>query len=438
MKPAILLIRAGFDRGQGRNYRPWVLMEPLGLAILAALTPPAFRVQVADDRCERVPLDAAVDLVAISCCTFSVLRAYALAAAFRARGIPVVLGGFHPTLAPEEAARHADVVATGDAEATWPLILEDFLRGTLKPRYGVPGAPPCLGVRPDRSVLGGRRYLPIQLVQFGRGCRNRCEFCAIGAFHGGAYVSRPVPEVLAEIRESGRRRVFFVDDNLMTSRPACVALLEALVPLNIRWSSQIDIACADDPGLLALMRRSGCQSLTIGIESLDPGNLQAMHKPLNRPERYAGQLERLRRAGIMIYGSFLFGYAGDGPGSFAATARFAGREGLFLANFIPLMPLPGTPLYQRLHGEGRLIRPEWWLEPGFNWMQPLLEPAGMSSAELAQGCLAARRRFNGLGSLLRRLVKAPAHHRRLDNLVAFLAGNLLNRLDLAAKYRANT
>lgn len=432
----LLLVRAGFNRGQGRPYQARVLMEPLGCAVVAALTPEEWEVLFFDDRCEVTPLDLDVDLVALSSCTFSAIRAYDIAAAYRQRGIPVVLGGYHPTLVPEEAERHADAIVLGDAEAHWGALLADLAAGGLKPRYGEACKAPCPGVRPDRSIFRGKRYLPIRMVQFGKGCRSRCDFCAIRAFYGPGYAHRPVEEVVAEIRETGSRRIFLVDDNLMTDVEAFKALLRALVPLRIRWSTQIDLGCADDPEVLQLLQESGCQSLTIGIESLDPATLKHMAKGWNRQDDYERQLARLHGAGIMVYGCFVFGYPRDTPETFRRTARWAVEQKLFLANFMPIMPLPGTPLYDRLVQEGRLACEHWWLDPRFRWLDALVQPEGMSAEALSTGCREARRIFNSPWAKLRRLWKAPHHTRNLDNLWVYLLANLLAGRDRRAKYEA--
>jgi radical SAM superfamily enzyme YgiQ (UPF0313 family) len=426
----ITLIRPRFAEG----YQTQARMEPLALGILAALTPPEHRVRVVDERIEPVDLEAPADLVALSVCTFSARRGYALADAFRARGVPVVLGGFHPTLAPEEAAAHADAVAVGDAEHTWPRLLADAAAGRLGARYGDAASGPALGVPPDRAAFRGKGYLPIRLVQYGRGCPRACEFCSIRAFYGGGVRHRPVEEVVAELSGPGPRRVLFVDDNLLGDRAAFRALLEAITPLRLRWSSQLDLSLADDPALLALARRSGCQAVTIGLESLSEENLRQMGKGWNHAAGFAARLGALRRAGIMVYGTFVFGYDQDDPATIRRTLAFALAERLFVANFNPLMPFPGTPLLARLRAEGRLVHDRWWLTPGHRWHDALVRPRRMTADELTDGCRAARQAFHGLGAIGRRLF-SRAHLASLDNLVVYLAANLVSRRDIQAKAR---
>lgn len=426
----IVLIRPRFAAG----YRSTTVMEPLALAVLAALTPPGHEIQVADEQLGENALDRQADLVALTVCTFSARRAYAIAADYRKRGVPVVLGGYHPTLLPDEALEHGDAVVTGDAEASWPRVLEDAADGRLRRLYAPTTPGPMAAVAPDRSIFAGRSYLPIRLVQFGRGCPHHCEFCAVRAFYGGTVRFRPIDAVLEELVAFRRGRVFFVDDNLLSDRDRFKSLLEALLPLQLRWSGQVDLGIADDPELLALARRSGCQNLTIGFESLNGENLRQMGKEHNLAENYAARLTRIRRAGIMIYGTFLFGYDHDDLSAIDRTLEFALHQKLCLANFNPLQPIPGTPLHERLQREGRLVYDRWWLQPDYRWHEALLHPRRMTAAQLTDGCRRARETFHSLPAIVRRL-PSRAHLASMDNLATYLAANLVSGRDIRAKAR---
>jgi radical SAM superfamily enzyme YgiQ (UPF0313 family) len=426
----ITLIRPRFSEG----YRSPAVMEPLALAVLAALTPKEHEVRAVDERLGETPRDAGTDLAAISVCTFSARRAYEIAADYRKRGVPVVMGGFHPTLLPEEALEHADAVVAGDAEASWPRVLGDAASGRLRRLYAPAMPGPLEAAQPDRSIYEGRDYLPIRLVQFARGCPRSCEFCSIRAFYGGRVRHRPVAAVVEEIESCRSRRVLFVDDNMMSDHDALRSLMEAMLPLKVRWSAQMDAGIADDPGLLALARLSGCQSLIIGFESLDGGNLRQMGKGWNRASEFASCLGRIRNAGIMVYGTFLFGYDNDEPDVIDRTLEFALKQKLCLANFNPLQPIPGTPLYERLSGEGRLVYDRWWLEPAYRWHEALLHPRSMTAGQLTEGCRRARESFHSLPGIIRRL-PSRAHFGSLDNLAVFLKANLVSGMDIRAKSR---
>ena len=296
-------------------------------------------------------------------------RAYEIADDARARGVPVVLGGMHPTLLPDEAALHADAVVTGDAETVWAGIVRDAHEGRLRPRYDAPPGPPQIGgVLPRRDLYRGKGYLPLSLLQLGRGCRFACEYCAVGEYFGHQAWTRPVDEVLAEIRAQDRRNLFFVDDNLIADRPAVKALLRALIPLRVRWVSQASIDQVRDPELLDLFAESGCLGNVIGFESLDPDDLAAMGKRHNLVafDRYAEAVATLRSRHLQTWAAFLLGYEHETPDSVAATCEWAIAQRFTFAAFNVLMPYPRTPLYARLAEEGRLLYDgRWWLHPEY-------------------------------------------------------------------------
>lgn len=409
-------------------------MEPLCFAILKALTPAAVETVLYDERLEAIPCDEPTDAVAMTVETYTARRAYQIAAEYRRRGVPVIMGGYHPTLLPEEVAEHADAVVLGDAEGLWAQVVDDLAAGCLQPRYEQGDFAPLAGVTPDRSIFAGKRYTPMLLVQYGRGCKFNCDFCSIRAFYGPNLRQRPVDEVVAEIAEAGRRHVFFVDDNLFVDVDKARELFSALIPLRIRWSCQISIDIARDPELIALMRRSGCMSVLIGIESLDPANLKQMRKGWNlKWGDYDSMLGRFRDAGIMLYGTFVFGYGGDTSAAFMPAVEFSIRNRFLLANFNPLTPTPGTTLFARLQREGRLIHERWWLDPEFRYGDATYHPANMSAAELTAGCYRARTAFNTFGSILRRLLDRRANLRSPYRVGIYLLANLISRREIHAK-----
>jgi radical SAM superfamily enzyme YgiQ (UPF0313 family) len=321
-------------------------MEPKALAVLAGLTPPGHEVAAVDDRFEPLPLDERWDLVALTVGTWEAKRAWEIAAAFRARGATVVAGGYHPSLCPEEAAEHVDAVAVGDAEGCWPAIVEDARAGRLRPVYrAAPGAP---SARPDAAVLRRKGYAPVTVVQYGRGCRHACDFCCVRALHPRGLEHRLVDDVVEEVAAGGRRRVFFCDDNLAADPGRARALLGAIGPLGLRWTTQASLDLADDRPLLSAFARAGCQALVVGLESLDDANLRQMEKGWSRAEDYAAKLAAIRDHGIMVYAGFVFGYDGDRPDAFARALEFALEQRLFIANFNQLQPYPGTPLFERV------------------------------------------------------------------------------------------
>ncbi len=429
----IALIKPGLGAVAGRPYQSKACMEPLALAVLAGLTPLDAEITVFDDRYEVVPFDQPFDLVGITVTTFTAQRSYEIAEAYRSRGIPVVLGGIHPTLLPDEALEHADSVVVGEAEGLWPKILEDLQRGSLARTYRNASPPNLSGLRPDRSMFKKKRYAPIGLVQFSRGCHFNCDFCSVRAVTSGKVRYRPVEDVVAEIEESRRRFILFVDDNITAEPSRAKELFRALIPLRIRWATQISMDFLDDPEFLPLMVESGCVSLQIGLESLNKNTLKQMKKGWSRAENYAEKLAIIRRHGIPVSGMFVFGYDGDRPEDIDRTVDFAVDQKLFLANFNDVHPYPGTRLYQRLQNEDRFTHPKWWIDPTYRFGEAPFHPRGMTSNALAEECFSARRKFHSIRSILYRSLEFKANAKNPLRLLIYLLTNLASRQDILRK-----
>jgi radical SAM superfamily enzyme YgiQ (UPF0313 family) len=422
-----------FVRPNMSPHRSSDALEPLVFGILSALTPPEIDRSLCDERLEEIPFDAPADLVAITVETFTARRAYQIASRFLQRGVPVVMGGYHPTLRPLEASQFASSVVVGDAEGVWPEILADARRGRLQRIYQRP-LPPLAGLTVDRSIFRGKPYRSVALVQFGRGCRYACDFCSIHAFYGSSLRWRPVDEVVAEIDGVRNRHVFFTDDNLFNDRRQLELLLAAVSPLRIRWSCQTSLDVAADPELVGRMACAGCVAVMIGFESLDDGNLRQMKKLWQRRlGPYDELVQVFRRAGIMVYGAFVLGYDHDTPQTFRITLDFALRNKLFLANFNPLAPTPGAKLYDRLQSEGRLIHDPWWLHDDYRYGQSMFQPQQMTAEQLMQGCYQARSEFNRSRNIVRRALDRQANCRDLYRAAAFFAANITSRREIHNK-----
>lgn len=402
----LTIIHPAIGHKPGEKYIGTWQMEPLPAATIAGLTPPDVSIKFYDDRMEAIPVDEPTDLVAISVETYTAKRAYQIASDYRRRGVPVVMGGFHAMLCPEEVADYAEAVVVGEAEAVWPQVIDDARHGTLQKIYRAPERPSLRGLRPRRDIFAGKRYLPIGLVEAGRGCHFKCDFCAIQTVFERTQSRRPVDDILAELetlRGQGKRFFFFVDDNITSNMRQAKELYEALIPLKLRWVSQASINAAHDEEFLDLIKRSGCEGLLIGFESLNPDNLKAMDKGFNTMKGgFEAALANLRRYGIKLYLTFVFGYDEDTIDSFQETVEFAKEHQIYIGAFNHLTPFPGTPLYTRLEQEGRLLYDAWWLDDSYRYNMIPFRPKRMTPEELQRGCLAARKAFYTWPSILRR------------------------------------
>lgn len=416
------------------DYRSSDAMPPLAMAILAARAP-SWRIRLVDEKIEPVTIDDDPDLVALSVETFTARRAYEIADCYRARGVPVVMGGYHPTFLPEEALEHADAIVIGDAEGAWERLLADFRAGCLAPRYEGGSARPLDDYNLDRSIFAGRRYAPVDVVQYGRGCRFACDFCSIHSFYGTNLRVRPLDGLVAEIESlPAKRLIFFVDDNLFGRKAEFLALLDAIEPLGRRWSCQISIDVARDEALLDRMAASGCRFVLIGFESLSTESLRQMGKRWNNrvSGSYGRVVDALHARGIGIYGTFVFGYDADTVDSFERTLEFALESRLELANFNPLTPTPGSGLYARLRREQRMLRPNWWIDADYRYGEATFVPRGMTADELTEGVFQTRRRFYSWRSIGGRVLGArvpfSGFHRGLTT-----AANLISRREIFNK-----
>jgi radical SAM superfamily enzyme YgiQ (UPF0313 family) len=410
MRIALISPKGPLYRHRGGIFKRSLRYAPLTLTTLAALVPDDLRaaLTLVDEGIDDVNVDAlaGASLVGMTVITGTAPRAYELSARFRARGIPVVLGGPHVTLVPDDAQPHADAIVTGYAEDTWPELLRDFARGTLRPRY-TQSADLSLAGRPlpRRDLMPGARFLTNNVFEATRACIHNCEFCVVPAAWGRKPYQKPVEDVVADIIHHGARKLIFVDLNLIADRGYAERLFEALIPLRVQWYGLSTVLLADDRPLLALAARSGCRGLLIGFESILPANLQKSSKGFNRPSRFKEVVALMHAHGIAVYGCFVFGMDHDTPEVFLETARFAVEAQIDLPRFAIQTPFPGTALYQRLEREGRILTKNWELYDG---QHVVFQPARMSVQELQQGTERAWRAAYSMRSIAKRLRGSPA------------------------------
>ncbi len=346
-------------------------LPSLALLTLAGMTPDGFEIsyhEIADLKLAgELPT---CDVAAIASYTAQIRDAYEVSDRYRALGVRTVLGGLHVTARPEEAAQHADAIVIGEGEIGWADLLEDLGNGTpLKQRYAANGREFDLAnaPMPRFDLLDVEKYNRIT-VQTQRGCPWRCEFCAASIRLTPMYKTKPVARVIAEIREIRKLWsapfIEFADDNTFVNRRHSKDLLRALAKEHIRYFTETDISVADDPEMLSLLRESGCAEVLIGLESPTKAGLAGVELRRNwkqgRFDQYKASIERIQGHGVAVNGCFVLGLDGDGPDEFDAVAKFVTESGLFDVQITVLTPFPGTPLYDRLLAEGRLLEPEAW------------------------------------------------------------------------------
>ncbi|NTW14511.1 MAG: B12-binding domain-containing radical SAM protein [Candidatus Moranbacteria bacterium] len=424
----ILFIRPGIC-----GTRTFDALPPLSIGVLAARTPPDIRCTFVDDALGEVYGGPKPDLVAITTQTFSALRAYDLAEDFRSRGVPVVLGGYHPTLLSDEASRFADAVVIGDAEGVWEMVIDDARRGVLRSIYRADQDRPLHDVAIDRSIFLGKNYPKIELASFTRGCRFSCDFCAIKAFYPNVR-SRSLDLFSEELQELDLRRILFiVDDNIYTTPKLFRELLAVLRNAGAKWACQISIDVARDEALVEEMARSGCMLVIIGFESLDPLNLKQIGKRWNVVSgAYPDVVARFHRHGIAVYGTFVFGYDADTLDTIESALEFAVSSKLEIANFNPLTPMPGSRLYERLLAEKRLLRPTWWLDRDYRYGDPIFVPRNMDAGGFVEKCYWAKREFYSWRSMIQRLLLSDSRFDWYRIKTAF-AANVVSHREIMRK-----
>lgn len=416
-----------------KKYRVW---KPLGLLVLAGLTPPEWDITVIDENL-GVPDYAAMprpDLVGITAFTAQAPRAYQVAAEFRSRGVPVVMGGIHATMCLAEALERVDSVVVGEAESIWPQVLEDARQGALRRVY--------FGTRleMDKVPLARHDLLPtgyrLGSIQTTRGCPLNCTFCSVTAFNGKIFRHRPIANVIQELRLIREKYVLIVDDNLISTRKDHIArakeLFRAVIDANLgkKWVAQVTINMADDEELLRLAAKAGCFGVLVGFESPTEEGLAEVRKKFNlqKGRDLKASVRRIRQHGILVLGSFIIGLDVDEQGIGQLIADTANRCGMDALNVMFLTPLPGTRLWEKMESEGRIVSnafPEDWKY--YTLTFPVIRYRHLSWADMLSEREAAYRAFYSYSSIVRRVFGNLCCMRRPIMALAMLAINLSSR-----------
>jgi radical SAM superfamily enzyme YgiQ (UPF0313 family) len=394
----ILLISPTIDAVKRTN--KGLMLPQLALYILEGLTPKEHQVRVLEEESEDIDLDEDCDLVGISCMTANAPRAYELCQEFRKRGKTVVLGGVHPTILPDEALQHADCVVIGEAEGVWPGLLEDFQNNCLKDKYH--NDCPCLDeyIPKDYSKVIKKRLFKLIPVMTTRGCPYNCDFCCVTNLFGPKIRHIPIENVVRDIKESGAKNFLFLDDNIIGHKKYAKQLFAALKPLNINWVGQASVSLlVNDQELLQLAADSGCKVLFFGIESVSEKQMQTMRKSFKEIEQLEEAFKKIKKMGILIHASMVFGFDDDTPEVFDEAVNFLKRNKVSTVSFNVLTPYPGTKTYENLLNENRLTTGEWKY---YDHNTVVFKPKNMSAFTLQMGKVNARKKFYSFWSVLRR------------------------------------
>jgi radical SAM superfamily enzyme YgiQ (UPF0313 family) len=416
----------------------WRVWKPLGLLVIAGLTPSDWDVTIVDENMAAPEYEAMrPDLVGITAFTSQATRAYELAALWRARGVPVVMGGIHASLCCEEAMSRVDAVVTGEAESVWAQVCEDAKSGKLAKLYRGEFVDTDK-LQPARHDLLANQYR-FGSIQTTRGCPLNCSFCSVTAFNGGRYRQRPIDAVVEELRLIREDFVLFVDDNLFGTRKEHIerskSLLRAIIKAGIRkrWICQTTVNMADDPELLDLAVQSGCFGVFIGFEATTPEGLIEVHKKFNtiRNRDLRDSVMTIQRHGIAVIGAFVIGLDVDTKGIGTMVAETADRYGVAAINVLILTPLPGTDLWKKLDAEGRILKkdfPNDWQYYTLN--HPVATFKNHSWRDLVEEMVACYRRFYSWPSIFARALQIGWRTRRIVPALGVLVVNASYRLNL--------
>lgn len=415
----ILLINPAFKGSLHSNIKVLAL-PPLNLAIIARYTPEHYEVQIVDEAMEDLDPDIKADLVGITCMTPLAPRAYELAAHFRARGIPVVMGGIHVSYMTDEALQYADTIVVGEGENIWPKVLEDFERGQMQRVYRACEPPDVENMlAPRRDLLKGKYF--VETVQTGRGCPINCNFCSVTAFNGSRYRVRNIDSVIDEINSIKSKRIFIVDDNIVGQGPRYIRrakeLFDRMVDCKKEWGGQTCLSIVEHDDVLKAAQRSGCKGMLIGFESLDPATIDSMHKSVNlRPNtrNFRDAIKKLHDHGIAIVGCFIFGTEGQTRDAFRRAIDFVLENEIDAVQLSLETPLPGTAFYKQMQEEGRLLLTDYpndWRH--YTIFEPVFRMNGMTPTDAYDGLLEAYAEVSSLKSSLVRGLKTFRNTRSL-------------------------
>jgi radical SAM superfamily enzyme YgiQ (UPF0313 family) len=383
-------------------YMNRALYSPLAglLAVAASIPRDQYEVILTDENIEVIDFDLKADLVGISAMTSYVNRGYEIADQFRTRGVPVVMGGVHPSFMPQEALKHCDAVVIGEVELVIDRLLDDLSHGSMRGSYKSQALHSMVGMpMPRYDLLKKHRYVNRTFIQTSRGCHQGCTFCAEPLMNGLKFRYRPVDEVVREMENCGSRFISINDADFFGTPERPKQVMRAMKGRGFRWQAGVTSKLAQDDEMLDLAADSGCTMLSIGFESISRATLKSVHKHVNRPENFAALVEKIHSYGIMVFGLFMFGFDGDDRSVFEETVRFNRESNYDACAYSVLTPYPGTLTWYEMKKANRIISFDW---DKYDQGQVVYRPAQMSGDELRLGQLQAYDTFYALSSIVSR------------------------------------
>jgi radical SAM superfamily enzyme YgiQ (UPF0313 family) len=387
------------------------LYSPLAglLAVAASIPRDQYEVVLTDENIESIDFDLKADLVGISAMTSYVNRGYEIADQFRAKGIPVAMGGVHPSFMPQEALKHCDAVVIGEAEFVMDKLLDDLKCGSMRGIYKSDTLHPMAGMpMPRYDLLKRNRYVNRTFVQTSRGCHQGCTFCAEPLMNGLKFRYRPVDEVIHEIENCGARTISINDADFFGTTERPQEVMRALKGRGIQWQAGVTSKLAQDDRMLELAAASGCTMLSIGFESISRATLKSVHKHVNRPENFAALVEKVHSYGIMVFGLFMFGFDGDDRTVFEETTTFNINANYDACAYSVLTPYPGTLTWYEMKKANRIVSFDWTM---YDQSHVVYRPEQMAADELRVGQADAYDGFYATSSIARRFPLRGGRHR---------------------------
>jgi len=401
-----------------KSWRRIVVGYPIiTLPHIASITPTKHSIKIINENYEDIDFTEDVDVVGITCYTMTAPRVYEIADEFRKRGKTVILGGYHPTALPEESKQHADSIVMGMAEANWPKAIEDFENGKLKPIYvrdnnfDISKIPPL-----RRDLIKHNPFLGA--IQTTRGCSNQCEFCAISSFCGNIVKQRPIKDVVEEIQNMDNKLFIFHDPHLTLHRKYAMELFKEIIKQRIHkgWvaNGTANILGNVDEKFLTLARKAGCVEWFVGFESVSQEALNNIKKTHNKVSDFKRIIRRVHNHGMTIQGGIIFGFDEDKPDIFDTTLETIYDWDLDVLEINILTPYPGTPLFERLNKEGRILTRDW---SRYNQVDVVFKPKNMTEEELYEGTRKVAKDFYSTYNLTKRIAKIITVTKNLSSII---------------------